>query len=496
MVRIAVIDDEPKIRRGLTGMLEASFGKRASVRSFKSVSELIKSARKERIDILLTDICMPDMDGLELGNYLKMFYPKIRIIIISGYSNFEYAQAAITLQVCEYMLKPVDQEKLYSIVDRQVTALEREAALTGNFMTGSAGETLDKNTLISAMLYGNAQAVSSFAAFTDNRMPYYLVVTDGETDLCEAAAAFSGQCGWLSRHQRFYLITGIDNDAEADSVVRQLFEKALFKNGQPRIGISGQCYGGEMIHLAYMQAVSALKQEIYDESPGIWRFKGSGVWQFDGEKKALYLMNSVLSGDQYGEKLAAVKTEIRKAGPVYPMFEKNMKVMLETLIRLTEENRLSAKCGLMFKNIAGNIEAYRSLDAFFSDILSVFEEIADSANKLQRLRMERHIHKALEYIHENYCQDLTLEEVAAQADLNPAYFSSYFKKYTGSSFINYMTELRIKKAKSLLKEDNKKISEISELTGFNDMRYFAKIFKKYVGVTPSEYRSIAKTLYD
>ena len=118
MIRIAVIVDEPKIRRGIAGLLETSFEGRAMVNCFKSASDLIRFSKKEKIDILVTDICMPDMDGLELGNYLKMFYPQIQIIIISGYGNFEYAQAAITLQVCEYLLKPVDPDKLLSVMNR------------------------------------------------------------------------------------------------------------------------------------------------------------------------------------------------------------------------------------------------------------------------------------------------------------------------------------------------------------------------------------------
>ena len=126
MVNIAVIDDEPKIRRGITAMLRQSFDGRARVYSFEATSQVIKFAGKEMIDILITDICMPDMDGLELGNYLKLFNPELKIIIISGYSNFEYAKAAISLQVCEYLLKPVDQEKLLEIVEKNTALIEKK----------------------------------------------------------------------------------------------------------------------------------------------------------------------------------------------------------------------------------------------------------------------------------------------------------------------------------------------------------------------------------
>lgn len=504
MVRIAVIDDEPKIRRGITGMLEKSFEGRASVSSFKTVTELIKFARQYRIDILITDICMPDMDGLELGNYLKMFYPELRIIIISGYSNFEYAQAAITLQVCEYMLKPIDPEKLFDSVNRLVKMVEIHRFESMKEVTVSSDEKVDRNLLISALLYGNEQAISGLSKYLDLRQPYFLLICEDDENiyssvmygnsenLHQAVDKVSGLSGRLEGRKRFYLLTG---DEAIEKVKKEILVHDICLRYALRAGISGRCYGASMLHLAYMQAISALKQEIYDETVGLWLFKGTGVWQFDGEKKALLLMNCILSKGSFSEELKSIEEEIRSARPVYPMFEKNVKTMLDSLVSLIEDHKVSAKYCMRLKEIAENIGACRSLNRLFDDIAKVLEKVLDSTKDMQSLREERHIRKALEYIQDNYCNDLTLEEVAAKADLNPAYFSSFFKKYTGSSLINYITELRIKKAKELLKED-KKISEISEMLGFNDTRYFAKIFKKYVGVTPSDYKNIAEKLYD
>lgn len=523
MIRIAVIDDEPKIRRGIAGLLETSFEGRAVVNCFKSASELIKFSKKEKIDILVTDICMPDMDGLALGNYLKMSYPKLKIVIISGYGNFEYAQAAITLQVCEYLLKPVDPDKLMAVMNKIVEKIEMENLHSPKSEPYISEGQMDRSALIGAMLYGKSTDAFAMASLNDEKIPYWLLISENEHDICQEAANICCQHGRINECQRYYLFSG--SIPEVD-ILMQLFHfkeclavesydiqtksdfkeyprpEALYDDAQRvrnrllRIGISGPCYGAEMLHLAYMQAISAIKQEIYDECSGIWQFKGTGVWQFDSEKKAVLILNCIFSGNDFRDNWNMIKEEIRSARPIYPMFEKNMVRMLDVMSGLIENQGISAQLSMLLKRIAENINMYHSLNDLFKDIADVLIQVSKQAQNIQSIRLENRIHKAMEYIQHNYNKDLTLEAVALQADLNSAYFSSYFKKYTGTSFINYLTELRIKKAKEMLKDESRKIGEVAALLGFNDTRYFAKIFKKYVGVTPSEYRNITAKLYD
>ena len=493
MIRIAVIDDEPKIRRGIEGLLETSFEGRAMVNCFKSASDLIRFSKKEKIDILVTDICMPDMDGLELGNYLKMFYPQIQIIIISGYGNFEYAQAAITLQVCEYLLKPVDPDKLLFVMNRIVEKIERDYFQSSEQEMQLSNSHLERNMLIGAMLYGKEICAPSRIPFNDEKIPYWILICENETDWCVPATKICYQYGRINECRRYYLFV---DDIPEDETLKQLFRVNEIAGSNLRIGISGPCYGAQMLNLAYMQAVSAIKQELYDEKRGIWRFKGTGVWQFDSERKAVMLMNCIFSGKGFITDLDDIKEEIRKARPVYPMFEKNMVKLFDVLAGLIENNGIPVKFSMGLRRVINTLDMYRSLDDLFEDVAKILAQVAENAQNIQSIRIENRINKAIDYIKQNYNKDLTLEEVAVQADLNSSYFSSYFKKHTGTSFINYITELRIKKAKEMLKDESKKIGDIAEMLGFNDTRYFSKIFKKYVGVTPSEYRNITGKLYD
>ncbi|MCI9149043.1 MAG: response regulator [Lachnospiraceae bacterium] len=493
MIHIAVLDDEPKIRRGIAGMLVASLKEEAVVHKFARAGELMQFARKQELDILVTDICMPELDGLELGNYLKLFYPRLRIIIISGYSNFEYAQAAIRLQVCEYLLKPVDPGKLLAVVRRQIRAIEQERLQQTRQQERGLARQPDKHLVVRELLYGGNPDQPALLGLLEGTGVYYLVLTQGEPVPCRKAVGLAFLSGSLEEGLRFYLTMAED----APEQFRRIYEGQCLEDGRlvQNVGISGAMSSADLLHQAYLQALSALKQELYEERPGVWRFQNTGIWQFDSEKKALYLLNCIYAGTDFTKELEAVREEIRSARPVFPMFERNMKLMLHTMIRLLEENRLLSAACMELKGIAEELGDCRSLNGLFASIGDALGRAAENAREIQAIRLESHIHKAIEYIQNHFCQDLTLEEVAARADMNPAYFSSSFKKYTGSSFIHYTMDLRVRRAKELLKE-GKKVSEIARLLGFHDTRYFTRTFKKYAGVTPSEYKTIATAFYE
>lgn len=494
MLRIAVIDDEPKIRRGITGMLKNCLKDRAVIESFSSAGDLVRAARKEELHLLITDIRMPDLDGLELGNYLKLFYPRLKIILISGYRDFEYAQAAIRLQVCDYLLKPVNPQRLQEVVLQQIGLLEKEESQTAKAGKADGGVWPDTNQVIQEMLYGGDPMHPVLAGCLDQQTVYYLVLTEGAAEdrtglLAELLEKDAWASGRMDGSRSFYLTR---NANLYQDLLTQSTEGKHMKN----IGISGPCCGAKRLHQAYLQALSALKQEIYAERPGIWRFQSSGIWQFDGEKKAMYLLNCIYAGTDLVGELTELREEIRLARPVFPMYEKNIKLLLETIIRMLEEHDGMSQACIQLKEIEEQIGDSHSLNETFRKIEAALQAVSANRKEMQRMCMEQNLHRAIDYIKAHYCEDLTLEEVASQAKMNPTYFSSSFKKYMGVGFIHYMMELRIHRAKKLLKEENKKICEIARILGFGDTRYFAKIFKRYAGVTPSEYRNIAGMLYE
>lgn len=478
MFKIAVIDDEPKIRSGITSLLTKAFTERADVRSFSSTTDIMKAAEKEQIDILVTDICMPDMDGLALGNYLKIYNPNLKIIIISGYSSFEYAKAAITLQVCEYLLKPINQQQLIEVVEKAMIQLKKEEVEK----KGVSRNNWNSENILDEILYGSFDIEHTEGDHTE----YYLLLADRLTEENDRFKEKAWKYGNVYKDRRYYIFT----DLKIIEDIINNHEAVDFY-----VGVSEKCIGKKMLRLAYQQADAAIKQCIYDETSGIWQFKNTGIWIFDGKKQAAILVKCIIDEKDYGKLLKDLETEIRCERPIYPMFEKNMKIMLDEVVYLAGQTKETMQACMKLKNISEHVGRYLSLSKFFDDILKALEELSRAVNVMQTMKEKSHIEKSLMYIENHFSKDISLDEVALHVNMNAAYFSTVFKKYTERSFVNYVTELRINKAKELLKNDTLKIGDISARVGFNDIRYFAKVFKKYMGVTPSDYRNISEKLY-
>ena len=178
---------------------------------------------------------------MELGNYLKLFYPKLKIILISGYRDFEYAQAAIRLQVCDYLLKPVNPQRLQELVLQQMKLLEEEASQTEKAWKTSGGALPDSNQIIREMLYGGDPMHPVLAGAVDEQTTYYLVLAEGVTDVdAELLANEAWASGRMDGSKRFFLT----EHAQLDQTLLLQF------NGQEtvqNIGISGPCCGAERL---------------------------------------------------------------------------------------------------------------------------------------------------------------------------------------------------------------------------------------------------------
>lgn len=371
MISIAVIDDEPKIRRGISEMLRSTFLQKAVITDFPTVQDILEYAARERIDILITDICMPDMDGLLLAKHLKPDNPGIQIIVISGYSEFEYAKTAISLHVCEYLLKPLEPDVLIKTVRLAMERLEKERR------RGKETDRTEKNR-----------------------------------------------------------------------------EKALRKASMP-------------------------KERLPDNS-----------WDFDAGKEAMLVLNRLCRKEDCADLIREMERKMFENGPDDETAERGMEEFLNQLQSVFEKDDAMGTICAALEEMKERFSYYENSSLYFTDLNRLLESAGKRITNVRNMRSEQNMKKALAFIEKNYCYDLSLEEVAQQAHFNPSYFSSYFKKYTGMSLINYLMELRLKRAKELLKNPEIRIREITNELGFHDTRYFARIFKKITGVTPSEYRSI------
>lgn len=342
MYRIVVIDDEYIVVEGIKAIIKKRDMDCKVVGSAVDGIDGLDIVREAKPDILITDIRMPGMDGLSLIEVVKEELPRTRFIVISGYTEFEYARRAISLGVKGYIDKPITMEKLEEVIAK----LTRE------------DESEDK----------------------ENSLFDYYIGSMMEKVLLERPEELRKECS-------FYL-SQLKNQIE----FLDIYKKECFRL------------------LCVLLELFAEKKQVHEE------------W-----------MN-----------ISHAKIE-------------NLKTVEE----------IKEYINYIVKKIAAYMEADKI-----------------GANHFI-------INKLLQYIAENYNKDIGLKELAEEVNMNPSYLCILFKEEVGMSYVKYLTNLRINKAKELLKEGYK-VSDVSEMVGYNNYRYFCDIFKKHLGKTPNEYKGCVR----
>ena len=367
---ILLVDDESCARK----LIEERINKMPGVTVAGSLANGISAQKylyEHVVDIVITDIKMPLMDGLQLIEFIQQFSPYCPRVLISGYEEFEYAKKAIRYGVKEYLLKPLNFKQIVSVVEnccREVK--ERRERLL--FQQYDMHDALEKKL--------------------------YQTFTKGEDSAC-----------WLKEVDQLMTCKGIVASIEPKTIGnRQKHEMAVIYQNILKDGLPGNT----VLRLGYTQ-------EKYE-----------------------FLIAPKEMGNH----------RLLKAVPEY------LANILEQPVKWTEISRVSSA-----------------------------EELAGLASSFQANDGSAQIRAACRYMEGNLGQTISREEVAERVWLSPSYFSHLFKEVMGIGYNEYLTELRVNKAKELLLQ-NATVSDIAEIVGFQNTRYFSSVFQKRTGYTPSEYR--------
>ena len=308
MYKIAVTDDEPKILKGITELLRKRLSGKAEVISFQNPSVLLEYAQENEVDILITDICMPDMDGLELSAKLRMKYPLLKIIIISGYSRFDYAKTAISLQVCEYILKPVDQEKLISVIEQAIQDLDSTSSALAHQPESSEGNQKHYETmLLRAIRYGDQESLQWLRHFGfEGCAMVFAVLEFTEQDGLDGTELYQALYRELQPtgyHQLFLQVGPLRFlwVLPQEEQFREKLEEFLTWQNECEIkcsiGISRPVIDCGEIQQGYRQALNAAKQELYYQGNRIYDYHPVPESSCDTEKTALSILRHLLSSE-------------------------------------------------------------------------------------------------------------------------------------------------------------------------------------------------------
>ncbi|MFB9327962.1 response regulator [Paenibacillus aurantiacus] len=510
-MKVLLVDDEARHLRGMTSMMKAL---RPDYEVFvsKNGMEALDLVIAERPEIVISDIRMPMMDGLAFMAKLAELKVRPKVIFLTAYNLFEYAQSALRNGAFDYLLKPVDRGAVDEVLKRIEEQLERDAVQSSGWQDA-----------------GLQQMLRGQHAYPDEQFG------EGPSFIHEPGLVI------ISRIED---LLGSQQPMKPEAYIHDL-EEALSKIGETQVYPEKSNQGKEAKLVAIVrvnasdvdrdairQLLTALARRSTYRQTKLVHGIGTHYSSLQAEGRHSYRAASLAMMNAFYEKWDGIVFADERIEPAMNVAELDIETLFEaardqqterglTLIRqwfdqlsgegwtdpiLIKEQasllvmKLKSRCYLFVnKETAERMTEAAASDIPHSDsyfaVLALVEarylELGQSLQSLKRGRGEYIAESCVQLIRERFMEDLMLETIAEQFYFNPSYFSSMFKTHTGKTFSEFLTDTRMKHAKALLADAATplKIYDVAERCGYRDTKYFSRVFKSHVGVSPEAYRN-------
>lgn len=526
MYKIVIADDEQRVRNGLKESVDWEKYNISVVATANNGQKALEIIKKEKPELILTDIYMPGIDGLELINRAAKLLPHCKSIIMSGYDDFNYAQTAIRYKAFDYILKPIDLNQIENILDKATKQIDRELYRIKNekLLKKQLKKSIPflKEKHLYSVLNNNltiqeVKKQNSFLEFNFSNSNIFVMIVELDdstnlnginkiTDILGIKKAINfiisndlkGEV--IEGEKGRYIIAANYNNKDVKFLESVLVTANRIKNQISNlydrtvtIGI-GRLYDDiAYISDSYQEALESLEYQIFEGRGKIIYIEDVTI---NNENKSVKypirienkLTTAVKVGDRKGvtdyisqfishycqknEKPIAIRRSVLQL--CYALFKK----IIEWDLSLTVKK----------DKIEDQVISSITIKELKSLLLDFTSEILDEICEKKGKQNNNYIKKAKRFIKKNYDQDISLQDIANSVYITPEYLANIFKKKTNQTIIDHLTEIRIKKAKKLLLDTNLKVYEIAEKVGYNNSRYFGRVFKKHVKNSASEYR--------
>lgn len=499
MMNILIADDEKIEREGIRYLLSLEKGER---RIFEAANgkQAMQILRTENIDMILTDIKMPVMDGLELARRAKELFPEIRIVIFSGYNDFTFAQEAIRYGVTDYILKPVDPDNFHEIIEKaEKNIRERQAEENREIRRQNF---LQQYFLQNYLYSGKKEILEKAGEFVDldkwNRWHCAILIETDTAFFDTAEENFPGELQKELRRVFFYLNLNerqsllLFQDVYCDYLlVANHLYTFLKRNYMVRIylAVSRKFDGCECLPEILGQLEQQMEEKFYHPEKHIFSCEEEELKMVAGEVQDSQLMQMISEDisrkdtEQLWKHFECLKEKYSSNTQFSAMYIKfvfsNVIQELFQENQFADEHRLEQEIDRLYS--CGNI----------MDILKVTEDnIREYEKFLERSMSEsrNEVAAVKNYIYQHYGEDLNLEMLAEKVYLSSGYLSFIFKKETGMNLNRFIKVFRMEKAGEFLRDTNMKVAQISEKVGFANVSYFCRSFREYYGCSPESYR--------
>jgi two-component system response regulator YesN len=510
MYKVLIVDDEKQIVDGLCKMIkwnELGFEACGTARNGAEAITLIKSLKA---DLVVTDVRMPVMDGLRMVEYVRSnISDEVEFIILSGFSEFHYAQKALKYKVKNYILKPIDEEELYgSLIDIRNALDEREIrkslkvkSFISSYIAGGNTDSIE-DMLESEETYGLRYIAVELFRDLDS-----MLSQSGERQMCDLSGSIAGKIGESNMKfvlqndgNQCHMIAGKSLLSSFGYSVRDLAQSIgeyLLMNRSVRtdILIGKKVSGFKELHdsiqsiclcrnrLFYTNSASTV---IYDD---IKDHTSCKVYEDNGAVVSIIAafrrndMETLVAGvDNMAKHMEQIKLipEIALAH-----FDSVMASVIQILSERTDESSKAVALYSKYRTFQNKLRLH-DLSRFTKDFCLFCNELMLKRQKSDKSDI---VEKAARYVEENYMEPLKIIDIADRFYVNPAYLGQQFIRKKGCSLNYYINKVRMEKAKELLLSTDLKIYEIAREIGFDDPNYFSSKFFECYNQTPSDFRS-------
>ncbi len=530
---LLIVDDEELIRQGLCARFAYLQIPVDEIFEASNGTQALGIVRDHPVDIVVTDIKMPDMDGLSLIREIrKLGQEDIWFIVLSGYAEFSYAETAIRLGVKAYLLKPLSNDEIKSTFDKLYQEMEhngrmRSALLTQRKLTRERQEYLlekEVNAFFAEAAGGTADGeglrllLAEDPAVRLGEEPCIFLAEIGVDKESYQDGGFGRKDGELIRFtvkNEFYEIEAsckklIVNGMSDSNILYAIFlggEEKRLRNEIERIflkmrsvlekkmeiyltfGVS-RC-AGDLLPQSAREAHNALQQRIVYGNANLYFFEDMKLMsQQEFPSSQMHLIDQYIRKNEF-HKLKALLNEIFSEGLIRRHGTSYLRIMWVRILNMLFHyygQQAGASAGL--EKLLDNYNLPDHINSLSEIRQQVTEMILEclGADSAPEANAKNKMQLAIRYLQEHYNENISVNDLAEQYNMSPNYFSSVFKKEIGASPVSYITELRMKRSMELLENSDLSVVDIARKVGYDEGQYFFRVFKKYTGMTPLNYR--------
>ncbi|MDQ6420944.1 response regulator [Paenibacillus sp. LHD-117] len=448
MIRVLIVDDDKLVRKGLASSMPwQAFGMEI-VGEANNGENALKFMESNPIDLLMTDLSMPVMSGIELMRIVREKYPLVQIVVLSLHQDFEYVQEALRLGAIDYIAKiQLEQEQFEEVLGRVVKLMERKDVARGGAEHQEAGALGGGELYVYYSLNPNPEESQQDWAIPEH-------AEEAEPGIWYSAEPSRVLPTPNVAGVRFTGLGGMDRKSVMQ-LIRAYGKKDLFYEYQPDV--------------AYTQVEAAAYMA---------RDKSGSAAPIEQLKEEWSAADWISEDAAFGEQLARLK-ELRMP-PVR---------LIRIFYSLTDEwNRLYHAL----------LEEPITIEDFFPGWYRFAEWLEGVRDRIRRAgtkplfsqEIQNSIVKAMSLAQQNISESIPSSEIAQMVNMSGSYFSQCFKQYVGKTYTDYVRDIRMERAKDYLRSTTKTIGWVAEQIGYNDEKYFSRLFREHAGVLPSEYRQL------